>query len=395
MHDDVSDGNADSGQSTRRRFLAAAGAGATMGLAGCLSRLPGLGGGDDAQIPSLTEFRGSGTLVEGRDEPGGTSIEDLSDLSGELSLYIGGGEGGIYTTFIDMLEDIYPDFTVSSSAASSSSLAQQVVEEVDQGASQADVFWSIDASSLAFVADNDAYDPLPGDAISDVPDAYRDDDDAWAGVAGRARSVPYNTNQLSKDDIPNAVSEFPGTEALQGTMGWTPTYGAFKSFVTAMRLIRGDDPTRQWLESMDGNGTERFKNEQLVSEQVADGAIGAGFANHYYAMRVKNDPARSDPPIDLAFTENDAGALVNVAGVLKVSGSSKNDLVESFVRHLLSAEAQEFFATTSFAYPMIPDVDPVGELPTIDQLDPPDIDLAELSNLEPTLDLMRSAGVLG
>jgi iron(III) transport system substrate-binding protein len=110
-------------------------------------------------------------------------------------------------------------------------------------------------------------------------------------------------------------------------------------------------------------------------------------------MRVRNQ--RPDAPIDLAFTEGDAGALVNVAGALQIDGTEKGELVANFVRHLLSAEAQEFFATVSFAYPMIPGVQPVGGLPTIDQLRPPDIDLSELSDLDPTLELMREADVLG
>jgi iron(III) transport system substrate-binding protein len=176
-------------------------------------------------------------------------------------------------------------------------------------------------------------------------------------------------------------------------MGWAPTYGAFKSFVTAMRLLRGPDATREWLVSLREAGTERFPNEFVISNRVADGALNAGFANHYYALRVKN--SRPDAPLDLAFTENDAGALVNVAGALRIQGTEKDDLVNNFIRHLLSSEAQEFFTTVSFAYPMISGMAPPGDLPTVDQLNPPDIDLSELSDLEPTLELMREAGVLG
>jgi iron(III) transport system substrate-binding protein len=387
--------------------LGAVAAGATAGLAGCSDLQDVLGGGPDdgpgsgsgsgssgnVEIPSLTSFRGSGALVEGRPEPGGTSIEDLPDLSGSLNLYIGGGEGGIYFQFVEMLQEIYPEFQVFASSASSSSLAQTIVEEVEAGSPQADVFWSIDASSLGFVADNDAYEPLPDEVVEPVPADFQGADNAWVGVAGRARSIPYNTETLSEDDIPSNVQEIPETEALRGTMGWAPTYGAFKSFVTAMRLLEGPDVAREWLVSLREAGTERFPNEFVVSNQVADGALNAGFANHYYALRVRN--SRPDAPLDLAFTENDAGALVNVAGVLRLQGTEREDLVNNFVRHLLSAEAQEFFATVSFAYPMIPDVAPPGGLPTIDQLDPPDVDLSELSDLEPTLELMREAGVLG
>ncbi|MBV0903075.1 extracellular solute-binding protein [Haloarcula salina] len=396
--------------SSRRRFLALGGATAATALAGCNSLFgggdgdgsDGGGGGDGgsgtsqgapAEIPSLSAFRGSGTLVEDRPAPDGTSIQDLPNLSGSMNLYIGGGEGGIYFQFVEMLQEIYPDFQVFASSASSSSLAQTVVQEVEAGSPQADVFWSIDASSLGYVADNEAYEPLPEDVVEPVPSGFRGADNAWVGVAGRARSIPYNTNELSESDIPNKVAEFPNTDVLAGTMGWAPTYGAFKSFVTAMRLLRGPEATREWLVSMREAGTERYPNEFVVSNQVADGALNAGFANHYYALRVKNQ--RPNAPIDLAFTEGDAGALVNVAGALRIQGTEKDDLVNNFIRHLLSAEAQEFFTTVSFAYPMIPGVAPPGGLPTTDQLNPPDIDLAELSDLEPTLELMREANVLG
>ncbi|WP_049901381.1 extracellular solute-binding protein [Natrinema sp. J7-1] len=376
---------------SRRRALQVGSAFGAASLAGCL----GMFGDDEGTtIPSISEFRGSGSLVDGRPAPGGTSIEELPDLSGDLALYIGGGGGGIYYEFVEMLQEIYPEFEVYPTDNNSASLAQTIVEEAGSGASQADVFWSIDASSLGFVAENDAYEPLSDEAGGAVGNSqFVGDDNAWAGVAGRARAVPYNTNQLSESDIPNTVQDFPDTSAFQDAMGWAPTYGAFKSFVTAMRLLRGDDETRNWLRSMQDAGTERYSNEYAVSQAVANGSQSAGFANHYYAMRVKNK--RPDAPIDLAFTEGDAGALINVAGALKVKGTQRGDLVDDFVRHLLSSEAQEFFATISFAYPMIAGVEPVGGLPTIDELSPPDIDLADLANIEPTLELMDDAGVSG
>ena len=384
---------------SRRQVLGTVGAVSTAGLAGCTGLRNILGGRDgaegsqDIEIPPLSEFRGSGALIEGRPAPEGTSIQDLPDLSGSLNLYIGGGEGGIYYQFVEMLEDIYPDFEVFSSSAASSSLAQTVVEEVDNQSAQADVFWSIDASSLGYVAENDAYESLPDEVVEPVPSSFRGSENAWVGVAGRARSIPYNTERLSEDDIPDTVMNIPNTDALLGTMGWAPTYGAFKSFVTAMRLLEGAETTREWLVSLREGETQRFPNEFVISNQVADGALAAGFANHYYALRVKN--SRPEAPIDLAFTKNDAGALVNVAGVLRIKGTQKDELVNDFVRHLLSAEAQEYFATVSFAYPMISGVSPPGGLPSVDELNPPDIDLAALGDLEPTLELMREAGVSG
>jgi iron(III) transport system substrate-binding protein len=84
--------------------------------------------------------------------------------------------------------------------------------------------------------------------------------------------------------------------------------------------------------------------------------------------------------------------MFNVAGAAVVDTAADATLAENFVRHLLSAEAQDYFARTTFEYPLIPDVEPIGDLPTIDELDVPDVDLAALSDLEPTIDLMRDAG---
>ncbi|MXR50492.1 extracellular solute-binding protein [Halovenus sp. WSH3] len=373
----------------RRQFLASAAAASTAGLAGCFGMLGGDDNGEALEF-SISDFRGSGPLVSERPEPGGTSIADLPDLEGELVFYLGGGESGLYLDLIDLFGQIYPDFEYESSRGSSSQLSNQITEEVDAGASPADLFLAVDAGALGNVAQSDAAQSLSSETTDLVPAALQAE--GWIGFAGRARAVPYNTNQLSASDIPDTVQDFPGTAALDGSMGWAPTYGAFQSFITAMRLIRGESETRAWLNDMVSAGVEEFNNEFLISNEVANGALNAGFANHYYALRVRSQ--RQNAPIELAFTSGDAGALINVSGAQIIEGASSPELAENFIRHLLSAEAQEFFATRTFAYPTIPGVDPVGGLPTIDELNPPEIDLAELADTQPTLELLNETGIL-
>lgn len=375
----------------RRRFLATTGAAFAGGVAGC-SALPGRGDGNAGEFTwSTATFRGSGPLVSSRPAPGGTSIRDLPDLSGTLTLYLGGGESGLYVALLDILRKIYPEFTLDVRTASSSSHAQTIVQEHEAQNTRADVFLAIDAGSLGYVADNGAARDLSSDVRSMVArDHFKTA--KWVGIEGRARTIPFNTNSLTSSDIPDDVMTIPQRQSLASTMGWAPAYGAFQAFITAMRLTAGEDATRQWLNGMLDAGVTRYPDEFLVSNAVADGEVAAGFANHYYALRVQN--ARPDAPIDLAFTKNDAGALVNVSGAEVIEGTENPDLAETFIRHLLSSEAQEFFATRTFGYPMISGVAPVGGLPTIDELNPPEFDLTKLANVQPTLELMRDVGVL-
>ncbi|MFB6194780.1 MAG: extracellular solute-binding protein [Haloplanus sp.] len=373
----------------RRRVLATGAATAASALAGCSGLLGGGGGGDETGAVTLSSFRGSGPLVQSRPSLSGTRISDLPDLSGSLTVYLGGGEGGLYRDLLSLLSRIYPDFTPRPREGGTAQLANTIIEEGEN--SPADVFWAVDAGSLGAVADAGMTTDLPADVVEPVPSEFHPTDQ-WVGTAGRARSVPYNTDRLSADDIPETVMDFPETGALDGVMGWAPTYGAFQAFITAMRLLEGESATRQWLQGMLDSGITEYPDEFLVSNAVADGEVAAGFANHYYALRVRS--ARTDAPLDLAFTSGDAGALINVAGTAVIKGTEQRELAENFVRHLLTVEAQEFFATRTFAYPMIPGVPPVGGLPSISELNPPSIDLQKLSNVEPTLELMQDVGVL-
>jgi iron(III) transport system substrate-binding protein len=339
----------------------------------------------------IEEYRGSGPLVQQRPSLSGTSIRDLPPLSGELTIYLGGGEGGLYTNLISLLERTYPDFAPRTRLAPSSQLASTIIQETRAGSSPADVFWSVDAGSLGVVAERNATVALPQRVVESVPQQFHPRED-WVGVAGRARSIPYNTDQLDRSQIPNDVLAFTNANVLQGNTGWAPSYGAFQAFVTAMRLLTSSGRTKRWLNGMQEQGTQTYPDEFLVSNAVADGEIAAGFANHYYALRVQ--AARPDAPIDLAFTNGGPGALINVSGAEIIEGTQQQQLATNFIHHLLTVEAQEFFATRAFGYPMLPGVPPVGGLPTIDELQPPQLDLARLSDLQPTLRLMREVGVL-
>jgi iron(III) transport system substrate-binding protein len=391
----------------RRRLLGTLASAGLVGVAGCgggggtdTESTPGEGsgtatpssggdGGDDnVGSAEFEEFRGSGVLAEGREEIGGTRIEELPDLEGELTIYLGGGEGGLYRDLINKLEDIYPDFSASPRLSGTADAANTIITE--GSATPADVFWSVDAGSLAAVAAEDLTLELSDDITDPVPDEFHPNGE-WVGTAGRARAIPYNTEALNESDIPDDVMDLPGS-GIAENMGWAPTYGAFQAMITAMRITEGEEVTRQWLQDMVDAGITEYANEFFVSNAVADGELQAGFANHYYALRVQ--AARPNAPIDLAFTSGDAGALINVAGAAVLEPSSKQDLAANFVHHLLSAEAQEFFTTRAYAYPMIPGVPPVGDLPRIDELNPPEFDLSRLSEIGPTVELMRDVGVL-
>jgi iron(III) transport system substrate-binding protein len=357
----------------RRRFLAATGAVGLAGTAGCL----GMFGEEDPE-PGLI---GSGR--EGRDPPGGTPMAELPELSGELTVYSGRNEF-LVGSIESHLEAIYDDLTLDFRYGG----ATDLVNTIDQEGSEtpADVFFSVNAGALGTLSELGRTRSLSDDVLDPVREEFHTEE--WVGTSGRARSVPYNTDVYSEEDIPDDIMAFAD---FDGDMGWAPSYGSCQAFLTAMRLLEGDDATQDWIESVLDAGIRPYNTEDIAVQGIADGEIDVAFTNHYYIQRLLDD--NPEAPVATTFTEGDAGAVFNVAGAAVVDEADEPDLAENFIRHLLSAEAQEFFAVENFEYPLIPGVDPVGDLPTIDELDVPDLDLTELSDLEPTVDLMRDAGV--
>ncbi|MFC6872494.1 extracellular solute-binding protein [Halobellus marinus] len=381
---------------TRRRFLRAAAAAGIVGMAGC--NTPGNGGtatetetgngGGDGGTP---EQIGSGSSPFGDRELGGTSMAEMPDLEGELTLYSGRGEA-LVGELVGFIEDRYPDLTIRPLYNSAAELVSQLETEGDN--SPADVFYSVNAGALGALADRGRTQPLPQEVLDFVPANFRDPDGAWIGTSGRARSVPYNTNTFSNSDIPDSIMAFPEMEAFENDIGWAPTYSSFQAFITAMRILEGEEATREWLNGMQELGVSQYGDEFQIARAVADGEIAAGLTNHYYIQRVLARRG-TGAPLETAFTQNDAGAVFNVAGACVLDTASDDTLAANFVRHLLSAEAQDYFARTTFEYPLVPEVEPIGRLPTIDELNPPDdLDLSQLSDLETTIELLRDTGVL-
>jgi iron(III) transport system substrate-binding protein len=371
----------------RRRFVAGLSALGAVGLAGCGSagngdgNGNGNGNGDDVTESGVGQI---GSARAGRGPPGGTPIAEMPDLEGELTVYSGRGEF-LVGELVEYIKQQYDDLSLTVRYGGSTDLVNQIANE-GQG-SPADVFYSVNSGALGALAREGRTQTLSEEITDLVRDEFHTEE--WIGTSGRARTVPYNTNAYSEENMLNDIMAYP--DEFGGQLGWAPSYGSCQAFITAMRILEGEEATREWLNGVLNAGIQAYPDEFVACQAIADGEIDAAFTNHYYIQRVLDSSPGA--PIATSFTEGDAGAVFNVAGAAVVDTASDATLAENFVRHLLSAEAQDYFARTTFEYPLIPGVEPIGNLPTIDELDVPDIDLTQLSDLEATVDLMRDVGV--
>lgn len=275
--------------------------------------------------------------------------------------------------------------------AGSAELAAQLLEEGDK--SPADVFFSQDAGALGALTSADALAPLAPARLDAVAQRFRASDGTWVGVSGRARVLAYNTKAVPKPQVPDSVDALTQPRWRE-RVGYAPTNASFQSFVTAMRVLWGEDRTRAWLESMKANGVKAYENNFQVLDAVGRGEVDLGLINHYYWFERALEVGKAAMTSDLKFlAAGDPGALVNVAGVGVLRSSDDEEAAGRLVDFLLSATAQTYFRNRTFEYPLSAGLEAPDGLPPLASVAGPQIDLSELDSLEETLVLLDEVGI--
>jgi len=270
----------------------------------------------------------------------------------------------------------------------SGELALLIEQEGD--ASPADVFLSQSPGAMGYLDAAGRLRPLPTEVLELVPEAYRAPDGDFVGTSGRVRTLVYNTDQLTEDELPASVLDL-ADPTWEGRVGVAPENASFQDFVTAMRAEIGDEATQAWLDGLAANA-RTYANTQAIVEAVGRGEIEVGLVNHYYNVRaLQNDP--DTPSENHVFPTDDPGSLLimSTAGVL--NSSQHVPEAERLVQFLLSEQAQRYFADETYEYPLVPGVAAAEGVVPLEEIAPHQVD-TELfgQGFQQTLEMIDQAG---
>ncbi len=272
---------------------------------------------------------------------------------------------------------------------STSEIAATILEE---GAnSPADIFFAQDPGGLAAV--ESMLGRLPADVLNRVPAHFQSPDGRWVGLSGRARVVVYNTDRLSPADLPDDLRGFTDPK-WRGRIGWPPTNASFQAMVTAMRVLWGEDETREWLEGIQANAPTVYPKNTPTVAAAGAGEIDVGFVNHYYLYRFLQEEGETFAARNAHLSGGGPGAVILVAGAGVLDGAQNTENATRFIEFMLSPVAQQYFASQTYEYPLVEGVQVNRLLTPLDEINSPQIDMADLGDLEGTLDLLRDTGIL-
>ena len=270
-------------------------------------------------------------------------------------------------------------------------LAAQILEEGDQ--SPADVYYGQDAGALGQLASEGRLSPLPDSILDRVPPRFRDPAGRWVGTTGRARVFVYNTELLTPEDLPDTIQGFTDPR-WRGRIGWAPTNGSFQAFVTAVRLLEGEEAARAWLEGVLANEPVAYPNNSAIYQAVADGEVELALSNHYYLFRFLVQHGDEFAARTVSPGGGGAGGLINISGGGVVNTAANPEAAERFLAYLLTEAVQERFAGETYEYPLVPGIATDPAVTPLSEISPPDLELGDLDDLRGTLDLLREVGAI-
>ena len=285
----------------RRRLLALPVL-AALALAGC-------GSGSTTDDAATNDATGTATS----DDTGTATGDDTEAApAGETVTIYSGRNENLVGPLLDRIEEA-TGTTVEVRYGDSAELAAQLLEEGER--TSADLFFSQDAGALGALANADLLAPLGDDITGSVLDGYADANGFWVATSARARVIAYNTELAPEAEQMTSIDDVLDP-AYRGQVGIAPTNASFQSFVTALRIDRGEDAARDWLTRLQDNDVQIYERNGAILDAVDSGEISLGLINHYYWYEKADEVGAANLTAKVHFLgTDDPGALINVAGV--------------------------------------------------------------------------------
>lgn len=253
---------------------------------------------------------------------------------------------------------------------------------------RADVFVGQDAAALEQLDEAGLLQSY--DALEETPARYRSADLTWTGLSGRARVLAVQSDA----DAPESIFDLTDPSWNGELVGPLPSNVSFRDWVSAIRLERGDEFTREYLEGLKANGLETLTSNSEATRAVAEGEFGVGLVNHYYVELQNQEGA----DLEAVYTDQEAGGfgvVFNVASAGITQPAENVENAQKLMDYLLTDEVQERFAAANFEYPLRPGLEPAPGVRPLSDVRITDVPLSDLGPAAEETDRLLSEVGLG
>jgi iron(III) transport system substrate-binding protein len=246
----------------------------------------------------------------------------------------------------------------------------------------ADVLITVDAANLWRAEQEGLLEPLDSPKLDRlVPEELRDPEDAWYGMAVRARTIMRSADRVGPREV--TTYEGLGDPRWKGRLCLRSGTSEYNVSFVADRLAKdGPAATEEMLRRWMANDPEILGSDVDVLKAIADGDCDVGLTNHYYLEREKEEDP--DFPVEPVWADQDGrGTHVNLSGMGVVTGSDKLDEAQDLIEFLVTPDQQDVFSDNNHEFPVSEELE--------FEADPIDVERAG-ARLDDALNLMDEVG---
>ena len=238
-------------------------------------------------------------------------------------------------------------------------LIQKLKEEGDQG--KADILFTVDAGNLWYAAQEGLFTSISSKKLhKNIPAHLRDPNDRWFGVSIRARTLVYNTDALSSDQLHSYQDlASPRWKKRLCLSSSKKVYG--QSLVAMLIKQHGRVKTKKIISGMVNNSINTLPSDSLVLKAIASGQCDVGMVNSYYYGRIlKKTPSL---PLGIFWPNQDSdGVHINISGMGLLENSKNKKKSVAFMEWMSEPLAQRMLADLNLEFPANPLVPPNDQI---------------------------------
>lgn len=219
-------------------------------------------------------------------------------------------------------------------AAKTTGLVNRLLAE--KGNPQADVFWNGEIVQTLLLKERGVLQPYASPNAADIPASFRDPENYWTGLAGRARCFLVNTDLLKPEDYPGTLDDLLDPRRGGAKAGVAlPLFGTAATHAAVLYRAWGDGRAREWFERLRNSGVQVLDGNSVVRDRVASGHLAFGLTDTDDAAGAVARGA----PVRVVFPGQDGpGTLVIPNTVAMVAGAPHPSEARAFIDYLLSRE---------------------------------------------------------
>jgi len=239
-------------------------------------------------------------------------------------------------------------------ASKTTGLVNRLISERESP--RADVWWNSEIIQTIVLKQAGILTPYMSSDAKFIPDVYRDPDNYWTGIGGRARVLIVNTDLVEQPDAITSIFDLldPRWDAEEIAVA-NPLFGTSVTHAAALYAYLGLEEGFGFYESLAERGVNVVEGNSVVRDLVANGSLAFGLTDTDDACGAL---LRGDPVDIIIPDQGGIGTLVIPGTVALIEGAPHPDQGKILVDYLLSTQVERQLVENDFIHiPLRSDVE--------------------------------------